>query len=605
MIFIVYEIQHIDEAEKRLKDGRKIICLDFLLEKECQKRNIAFIPLMTIVDGESGEEEWWTLSHDISREWYRLPSMDFFKYRDIRIAEAPEPIMQAYLAKIFYFVRIFLFLKKSFPEETFSVPHPASTNMSHECLSSFQPWAVLDAARMVGIVRPEEYMRIVPGKYVFESEKAKTRLFEIYNFMIGFIPKKSRRVYLSGYWTHAESLLPLLEDMEVLVLETKKFKDVPWRERLKHRMRFLYAQAPVSSSVEKNAISISNVFAEKWKVSRKDVESYLKTIRGDLDWSPIADTCEHIITYAPRVTADIDTLFEIMKKEKPDVVLVMASVGLYRHYFFLMASVARHLGIPSVELQHATVTSDPRSIFCRIETDYLLTYGKSINDAHRRIGNGHKHLVEVGSPRFDRYVNEQEEGTRKGRELLQQLGLDTTRLILLVAVPYSETYASAVDSYLLHEFLETIADVQKMTPHLQVVFKCRNPKSVDYTKKYIEKIFSKDFAITGEEDIFPFICASDAVICNNSTVIYQVVLAKKPLVLYPWKRFDSYHAELYAPYIPLLYSDKEVVETLTKIFSDSAYHNELLRKQEEFLKGYMFDGKSSQRVADFLKNLAL
>ena len=605
MIFIVYEIQNIDEARQRSEDGEKIICLNFLLECECKRKNIPFIPLRNFVDSETGEEEWWKLSHDISREWYRLPSMDFFKHKGIRIAEVPEPIMQAHLAKIFYFVRIFIFLKKAFPEEHFSIPHPASENLSSECLSSFQPWAVLDAALMVGLVRATDYNRTTPQKYVFEVETNKSRLLKLYNFLMGFAPKRSRKVYMSGYWTHAESLVPLLDDTELIILETKKFKDIPWNQLLKHRMRFIYSHGPVSSKIEKNAENIGIVYAEGWKSGRKDVESYLQDIREDLDWGPIVDACEHIVTYAPRVVADIDTLFEVMKKEKPDIVLVMASVGGSHHYFFLMTCIARQLGITSVELQHATVTSDPRSVFCRIETDYLLTYGESINDAHRKIGNGHKHLVSAGSPRFDRYMNEQVEGAKKGKEFFRMLGLDSARQVLLVAVPFSETYASAVDSYLLQEFFQTIYEIQKKTPGLQIVFKCRIEKLVAVTKEYLDKLFSHDWVVTGNEDIYPFICASDAVLCNNSTVIYQAALAKKPLVLYPWKRFDSYHAELYAPYIPLLYAGKDAVETMGRIFSDSTYRDELLSRQEQFLKGYLFDGKSSKRVAEFIKNLAL
>ncbi len=211
----------------------------------------------------------------------------------------------------------------------------------------------------------------------------------------------------------------------------------------------------------------------------------------------------------------------------------------------------------------------------------------------------------VGSPRFDKYVTEQAEGFKKGKELFKNLGLDPERPVLLIAVPFSETYASAVDSYLLHEFFQVIAEVQKKTPGLQIVFKCRVPKLVNVTKEYLSKLFSADFAVTGEEDIFPFICASDAVVCNNSTVIYQAVLAKKPLVLYPWKRFDSYHAKLYATHIPLLYTGDEAVGILTRIFSDASYRRELLSKQEQFLKEYVFDGKSSKSVVDFIKNLAL
>ncbi len=604
-IFITYEMGHIDEAKGKAEAGNTVICLDFLLEEECKKRNIPFVPLRNFVDAESGEEEWWKLSHDISREWYRVPSMEFFKYKNIRVAEAPEPIMQAYLAKIFYFVRIFLYLKKAFPGFHFSIPHPLSTNSSSECLMAFQFWAVLDAAQMTGLIGSEKYSPTIPEKYSFERETYRSKLLKLYNFLMGWAPRKSKKIYMSGYWTHAESLVPLLLDTEIIVLETKKFRDIPWRELLTHRMRFFYSHGPVSAQNEKFAQNMGNQFMEKWKGAKGEVATYLQSIKPDLNWNPILTACEHMVIYSPRVIADIDTLFKIMEKEKPDLVLQMASVGGPHHYFFLMATVARALDIPSIELEHATVTIDPRSVFSRIETDYLLTYGEIINAWHRRIGNVNKKLVAVGSPRFDKYVHEQAEGLKKGKEIFENLGLSTERPVLLVAVPFSETYASAVDSYLLHEFFETISEVQKKTPGLQIVFKCRVPKLVSVTKEYLSKLFSHDFAVTGEEDIFPFICASDAVICNNSTVIYQAVLAKKPLVLYPWKRFDSYHAELYASHIPLLYTDDEAREILTRIFSDTLYKNELLSKQEQFLKEYLFDGKSSKRVADFIKNLAL
>lgn len=605
MIFIVYEIQHINEAKKRADSGDGIICLNFLLECECKRKNIPFTPLRNFVDAETGEGEWWKLSHDISREWYRLPSMDFFQYKGIKIGEVTEPIMQAHLAKIFYFVRIFLFLKQAFPEEHFFIPLPASASMSHECLASFQPWAILDAAHMCGIVKVSDYKRIVPEMYVFEREKLKHKIIKLYNFLISFAPKKSRKIYMSGYWTHAESLVPLLDNTELIILETKRFKDVPWKQLFNHRMRFMYSHDPVNSITEKNAKKLGDAYTDKWKIAKKDLDSYLKTLHEELNWSPIVDACDQIVNYSPRVIADIDVLFEIMKKEKPDIVLVMASVGGSHHYFFLMTSIARQLGIPSVELQHATVTSDPRSVFCRIEADCLLTYGESINAAHRGIGNGHKQLVSVGSPRFDQYVNQQDQGAKKGMELFKQLGLNVSRQTLLVPVPFSETYASAVDSYLLQEFFEAIVETQKNSPGLQIVFKCRTPKLVQVTKEYLEKLFYRDWVVTGDEDIFPFICASDVVLCNNSTVIYQAVLAKKPLVLYPWKRFDSYHAELYSPYIPLLYSKQAAIETLSRVLKDASYRAELLSKQKEFLREYMFDGRSSQRVADFLKNLAL
>ena len=603
-IFIVYESGHLHEALEQVKKKANIICLDFLLERECQKRNIPFIPLRNFVDAETGEEEWWKLSHDVSREWYRVPKMAFFQHKEIRIAEAPEPIMQAYLAKLFYYVRIFLFLKKSNPDSHFHIPNPTINDVSTtECLSAFQPWATIDAARMVGLVKEVAQKRIVSKVYKFEPATNKSRLLKIYNFFVSFLPRRQTKIYLSGYWMHAESLVPLLDDTEIILLESKMFLQIPWKQRLKHRMRVMYPHGPISHTEEQISRQIGQKFLGQWQNAKEQVKNYLQGVRGDLDWSPVIDACEHIIMYSPRIIADIETLYKIMKKEKPNLVLQMASVGGPHHYFFLMARVASQLGIPSVEMQHATVTIDPRSVFCRIETDYLLTYGEIINSWHKRIGNTARQLISVGSPRFDRYVNERIKGVEQGKKLFRGLGLDLARPILFVAIPFSDTYASAIDSYQLAEFMETVRLIQRDSPGLQILFKCRTPKLISYTKEYLKEYFSSDWTVSGDEDIFPLLCASDAVICNNTTLIYQAILARKPLVLHPWKRFDNYHSQIYSSFIPLLYNPQEAREIVKKIFADKSYYQELLLKQEKFLQEYSFDGKSSERVAELIKSL--
>lgn len=605
-IFIAYELEHLKEAVEQAKSGKEIICLNFLLECECEKRGIPFTPLRKFVDSETGEEEWWILSHSISREWYRLPDMNFLEYGGIRLAEAPEPIMQAYLAKIFYFLRIFLFLKSAYPNTYFLIPSPTIKRAEMiEFLGALQPLAVLDAARMAKLIRGSEYKDILPRKYTFIPISWKSYIIPLYNFLIGLLPQNTFKVYISGYWPHAEHLVTFMRDTDIILLETKKLFDIPWKQRWKNRIRVFYSHRPISNKEEYRVRQITLEFVKKWENSKNKVLDYLGNIRKDLDWNPVLEACEHFMMYAPRMIADINILRKIMEKERPDIVLQMASVGGPHHYFFLMARMAKQFNIPSVELQHATVTIDPRSVFCRIETDYLFTYGEIINSWHRRIGNGHKNLISVGSPRFDQYINNLSIGIKKGKELMLKMGLDIKRPILFVAVPFSETYASAIDSYQLIDFFETIHKVQEKTPDLQILFKCRGPKWISVTKEYLNKLFTLDWVITGDEDIFPILCASDAVICNNSTIIYQAVLAKKPLVLHPWKHFDSYHAKIYAPHIPLIYSSIEAIEILHRIFTDPSYCDELLAKQEEFLSEYSFDGKSSERVAELLKKLSM
>ena len=72
---------------------------------------------------------------------------------------------------------------------------------------------------------------------------------------------------------------------------------------------------------------ISEEFMEQWKTARREVAAYLAHAREELDWSPILEACEYLITYSPRVIADIDALNCILEKEKPDVVLQLASVS--------------------------------------------------------------------------------------------------------------------------------------------------------------------------------------------------------------------------------------------------------------------------------------
>jgi CDP-glycerol glycerophosphotransferase (TagB/SpsB family) len=254
-------------------------------------------------------------------------------------------------------------------------------------------------------------------------------------------------------------------------------------------------------------------------------------------------------------------------------------------------------------LQHGIAYIDPRSALSRIETDYLASYGIDVNKWHERIGNAHSRLVAIGSPRFDRCFNERSQALEKGKQLFQQLELDTKRPVLLAAVP--EFYESVFwfNPYQFAEFFEAIHTVQNKIPGLQILFKCRNQRYVNVFKRYFKELFFTDSAVVGSEDLFALLSASDAVVCGNSTVLYEAVLTNKPLVLYPWKIFDTYNARIYERVIPLARKEEELVDVLAHIFTSTSYREELMLRQIEFLKNYSFDGKSSERAVALLRKL--
>jgi hypothetical protein len=604
-IFIAYEHGHVDEARARAERGATVVCLDFWVERECKKKNIHSISVQGDLDGAVAEEAWYVLSHEVARGWYRLPAMRFFEYDGIRIAEAPEPTMESYLARLFYYARKYNFLKKTYPNAQFTIPVPVVDDAANAyCPASFIAVAAIDAARMAGLQFAILGTRLAPKAYAFPQASWKSLVMRAYNMLTGLAPRRGFKIYASEYWTYTAPVVPYLDDTELMLVERTKFTKIPWRHMLRHRIRFFYPHDAISGAERRAVAGVSEKYTEQWKAARGEVAAYLAGVQKEFDWSPVLEACEYLITYAPRVIADIRALQRIMKKEKPDIVLQMASVGGPQHYFFLMAKVAAQLGIPSVELQHAGATVDPRSVYSRIETKYLATYGADVNVWHERLGHAPERLIAAGSPRFDQYVNERARGVERGKQLFIKFGLDPARPVLLAAVPSSEAYVNSVDSYQLAEFFGAVRSAHRAVPGLQALFKFRGYNHIGAAREYLQELFPADCAIAGNEDIFSLLCASDAVVCHNSTVIYQAVLAQKPLVLYPWKRFDTYHAQMYSRAAPLSYTAGEAADGIARMFTDASYREELLTRQKRFLEQYSFDGKSSRRVAALLRDLA-
>lgn len=601
-IFIAYERGHVGEALKRAEQGATIVCMDFFVGRELARSNTPYVSMRDLLDPETAEEGWYALAHNIAREWYRLSAMSFFTYEGIPIAAAPEHVIQTYLAGLFYYVRRYALLNKAYPKAHFYIPSPQPITDTYY-LRSYAAWVPVDAARMVGLRFTTNGARAIPTIYRFSRPTWKSFVLRAYNLLVSLTPRRGLKIYASGYWGHFAPVVDAMNDTEVVFLESKKFYAIPWRLILKHRIRVRPIHGEISANKERAIREIEDGFKKEWEVAKGGVADYLKSVRREFDWSTVLEALGNIMTYAPRIIFDIDTLLRILQEEKPDVVVQMGFIGDPHNHLYLMTHVAARLKIPSLELQHSSITVDPRAAGSHVETDCIATYGTDINKWRISAGTPSEKLIAVGSPRFDKYTNKYAQGVEVGRQFLAQLGLDTSRPVLLIAVPHSASLVVHLDSYQLAEFIESIRNVQNKIPGLQVLFKFRQEKHIGLMREYLQGLFKGDMAITGNTDIFSLLCASSAVVCNLSTTIYEAVLAKKPLVVYPWKAFDTYNAPIYAQEIPLAYTAEEAIASISRIFTETSYRDELMKKQEEFLKKYSFDGRSSERVAKLLHDI--
>lgn len=595
-MFIAYETSHVDEACKRAASGASVVCIDAWVERELAKRNVPFVSMLDFIDSETDREMWWVLAQDVAREWYRLPALQFFEHKGIRIGEFAEPMMEVYASRLFFYARIYEAFRKKYPRERVSIPAPLPVGDTGG-LIAFERWAAYDAARLIGLENTEQDTRLSPPAFVFAPDSPKAFLVRAYNALMSLMPRRPLKIYACEYWSHIGSTIERMPDAELVLTEVNELKHIPWRQIIKHRIRVRHPHTAVTSAMKRHALAQGGTYRKQWEAARAEVATYLGGLREEFDWNPVLDACEHIVRNSPRVVADIDALERILREEKPDVVVQLASVGGRQHHFLLMARIAEQLHIPSIELQHAGAYIDPRSAYSRIETTYLASYGPYTNTWYERIGYEPERLVSIGSPRFDRCRIERFGAVEKGKQLFVQLGLDTTRQVLFVAVPFSNANLFALDSYQLIEFFKTMRSVQEQVPGLQILFKFRNYAHVGATREYLQEVFTTDSAIAGSEDISALLSASDAAVCGNSTVLYQTMLAEKPLVLYPWKAFDTYHAQVYEPAAPIARSTDEIVALITRLFADAAYRAEFLAREKSFLNGYSFDGRSSERLA--------
>ena len=187
---------------------------------------------------------------------------------------------------------------------------------------------------------------------------------------------------------------------------------------------------------------------------------------------------------------------------------------------------------------------------------------------------------------------------------IRQLGLDPQKPTVLVGVPGEYTSLS-VTHHSSFEVAKTFIDVralQSSIPDLQIIFKFRPRGASPHHRAYLQELFGEGrMAIAEYEDLFSMLQLADIVLSPNSSVIYEAILAQKPVVLFPWKLSDAHHA-IYAE--GALATDSKVLMTslIQKLLQDKRFYIESQEKGQLFLKKYYsFDGHASERIVDLLR----
>lgn len=614
-LVFVYEPEQVDSVlAYAASHDVTIVTMDYWVEQELVSRGVSFESAEHRAPSPEETDVLFAAAQTAAREWYRSPEMQFFSHRGISLGEALEPNLDSYFQFLLHCLpRMDAAIQAHAPVAAVAVPysHKVLLPTSAPLLPS-QFNVPVDIAHLLAnsygyIVETIGEAYRTDAIQPFPPQNLRHRIaIQLCNALINLFPAKRHRIYASEDWTHIRPFSCLLPDTGIVLMDQSELRKVSWRNLVQSRIRF---RDPVlDAGARPRAIAQEEMLRlrEQWPHARAVIKDMSVFSWRDRSWWPIVeDALDFVVTvYAERVIAGIEGAVSLLTQERTEVLILRASVSA-QPLFFVLAQVAKALGVPSIEVQHAGAVLDPRSVHARLETSYLAAYGAATVTGYVGKGYDASRLVQIGSPRFDTYGPALGDIHKTRNERVHALRLDPFRPIILIVVPKEGPPLTLAPwhptSYDVASLLYVLAAVRDRIPGAQFIFKFRKKGTTPHHRALIAKLFPADVVVS-EDDLFSMIAVSDIVVSAMSTALYEGMIAKKPLVLFPWKP-DAFHNHIYEAIAPIVWTQETLTSELHRLINDQSFREKRLLSQERFLAaGYLFDGHASERMGLWLRS---
>ncbi len=564
-------------------------------------------------------EECMGYAEKLGREVLDDPSFSFFSYRSVPLVNVFMPVLQVYLMSVLYFVDVITSITETYPHYRRLIVLP-SVNILLETsgiLAPLELTAAVDVARLVGkkynivIVVPElknnvRQARIRMSVILFNLKR---RLFGLFLFVLNVyvavvVPQKRIRILASDLWKNISSLMTMLPDTELLLLDRGESRKAGLAAIFKNRMRFVHTENFVSRTMRKKASVQVGLFVEQWERVR-DMNTVVREAhaRGHKLSPILLSALELIIARGGiRSLVAIDGSYALCEHMRPDIVLVRASLSTQIH-FPILCYVARALQIPSIEVQHGLLYFGPISFINRPAVEYVATYGPLTSKGFKKFGYTDSTLFNVGSPRFDAYKTMREKKIPGNSEMKP--------FIIACMVPAILPHSWS-DSYEVVEYLKNLASAAARIPNPLFILKLRpDPDNEAFYRRTIAETFGTiPHKIAQYEPLVDVIAESDAVVTIYSTTVLEGLISGRPVIYNGTlethevlgRELSEYAA---AGALLMVRTSQELVQGLESLAQSPGRRRELVEKADLFMKqNYSFDGKASQKMAEVVRTLA-
>lgn len=628
-LVILYEMGHIDMmlahfGVEKVRGGSDLVVvpLDHGIELALRDKNIPCHSMVNYSPRSSLKERMLLVSEMTTLLSFD-PEFDFFKHHGIPIGGIVGYSLGEYLLRVLYHLDIFGFILDHIenvetiymPESTVKLPPTAGQLAMFEIRTGIDTVTCLAQKR--GIV-----LRIIPcppnivvgnGLRSFIWSRARNVfiwLIKILNGIISIFRKRTAmKIFVSDYWWHIDSFITKMNGIEITMMERKEIqnaKDHLWRYKIRFNHPSDYSTIVIRHRAEKKR----RYYIQRWQKLGEHPRFSGQFIWCGINfWEVVRPAYEHLVTsFSGTVVETIEATERLFKKQDMDAVILRASQSGQIH-FPILGLVAHKAGIPAIELQHGLECSDNFSLSVRKNADILASYGPLIKRELESVNGASLEVLDIGSPRFDRYRNEtiSEEAKHK---LRKKFNIDPHRPVLLY-IATDIVLGQTHDTYSMLRLFKNIAEATECIKGLQVIIKIRpGPATEHFFKRSIKETFGERCHIAQYENLHELISIANVVASSFSTVVLETMIAGKPVILVgiDWNDLILMESH-FLPYekahaLRIARTKEELVQYTRALASNSAESAILVSNANDFLKkNFSFDGKSAERMADFLETL--
>ena len=234
-------------------------------------------------------------------------------------------------------------------------------------------------------------------------------------------------------------------------------------------------------------------------------------------------------------------------------------------------------------------------------TDYLLSNSEFENQVFKTGFWYDGEIIQIGHPRNDIFFKSQSDLVDIRNKVYTHLGIDSTKHTFLYAPSFRDDFR--LDCYMLDVKNLQRALEEKFGGAWNILVRM-HPKLADASKTLFEYgesvINASDYS-----DIQELLVASDMVMTDYSSLIFDFMLSRKPAFIYAedieeFNNDRGFYYPLESTPFPVATNNSELIENV-KNFDYDRYKDDVEKFLQE--KGCMEDGLASKRVVDLIEKL--